>query len=254
MTAQIDAEPRKLDIGRVAQQTFAVLGRQPLAIFGLAILLGGLPTAANVFVSGGRVAGVTAFSGTWFGLVLLIPFVSAFLEACLLSIAFSETSGRQVELRQVLTTGGKFFLPLVAVNVLSYLGIAAGSVLLIVPGIMLATAWCVAGPALLAERGGITAVFARSAELTRGNRWRIVGLFVVYFVALMILEAVTGAFNLARMGATGGAVFSPLRAAGMGLINALGAAISSVGIAVLYLELRALKGGLGGDEAARVFD
>lgn len=258
MTTISEVYPRKLDLGRVASQTAAVLGRQPLLLLGLGILLGGLPSIVSAFTFGDRVADPAAYMASgiyWFQTLAAVLFTS-FLQAALYNVVFLTLGGRQPALGEVLATGAKFFLPLFAVNVLYYLAFLLGTILLIVPGIMIGIAWCVVGPALIAERSGITAVFGRSAELTRGNRWRIFGLAVILFVAILILEAVLAAIGLARGFNFARVVtaMSPAVIIGSGIVSGLLSAVGTTFLAVLYAELRELKQGLSSESLAEVFD
>src|SRR5665213_1993106 len=134
---------RRLDWGRVTSVTMAVIGRQPLLILGLGIVLGGLPSIVNAFTMGAQLAKPMAMwtSGFyWFRMLAGLLFTS-FVQAALYRVIFTALGNRQPALGDVLTTGAKFFLPLFAVNLLYYLAVVAGCVLLIVPGIMIGLAW-----------------------------------------------------------------------------------------------------------------
>ncbi|HEX7852383.1 MAG TPA: glycerophosphoryl diester phosphodiesterase membrane domain-containing protein [Sphingobium sp.] len=90
--------------------------------------------------------------------------------------------------------GGRVF----GINLLSSLGIVLGLILLIVPGVMLFTRWAVAVPAMMRENLGATEALGRSADLTKGARWMILGLGLIIwapFLLLMILfGGLVGAF------------------------------------------------------------
>ncbi len=60
---------------------------------------------------------------------------------------------------------------------------------------MMAVAWSVTVPVYVVEQTEVFSAFTRSADLTRGHRWRIFGLFVIYLVAIIIVEMVTTAFG-----------------------------------------------------------
>jgi hypothetical protein len=64
--------------------------------------------------------------------------------------------------------------------------------LLVVPALYLITVWAVTVPAMLVEGTGVRDSFQRSAELTRGRRWRVLGASVVCAV---IVVAVFGAIS-----------------------------------------------------------
>jgi hypothetical protein len=253
-----DIYPRKLDLGRVAARTVWVLGRQPLIIFGLALVLYGLPAAgamhlANRWIDGADPFAVVHHPGLW-GSSLVSMFIAAFLEGCLLAVTFGELGGRPVALAEVLTAGLKFLLPLFAVNLFAFLGICGGLILLVVPGVMLALAWCVAGPALVVERSGITTVFGRSAELTRNNRWRILGLAVIYLVASGIIQSTAGPrYHMSGPFSIDGWVLSPIAIAVRAVLSSLFHAIGIVALGVTYVELRTLKEGAEPADLDQVF-
>jgi hypothetical protein len=258
MTTTSDLVGGKLDIGRVIGQTFSVIGRQPVTILGLSLLLAGLPAAVTLYymrdtLAAGAAGALGQFTTPFYWIRILIGlFIGAFLAACLFYIAFSEVSGRKVGVGEIASNGAKLFLPLFAVNLLSAIAICFGLILLIIPGLMLAAAWCVAGPALVGERVGITQAFGRSAELTRDNRWRIVGLVLIFFLVVVIIQAVLGAVGLAFSGI--GVVLSPARIVVAVIYSGIQTALIYTGLAVLYAQLRELKEGVGGEGLAAVFD
>jgi hypothetical protein len=57
---------------------------------------------------------------------------------------------------------------------------------LVVPALFLLTLWAVTLPAMLVERTGIDVTFWRSVDLTRGRRWRVLGVFLLAFVICAI--------------------------------------------------------------------
>src|SRR6266540_5114190 len=63
--------------------------------------------------------------------------------------------------------------PLVCVSLLTGLGIAAGTLLLIVPGIVLAVRWSLAVPVVMLEKESPCAAMRRSRELVRGHGWAV---------------------------------------------------------------------------------
>lgn len=73
------------------------------------------------------------------------------------------------------------------VHILVNLAATLGMFLLIVPGIVLWLMFWVAVPAAVVE-GGFASALRRSHELTRGHKWRVLGLFMLV-VALMVAGA-----------------------------------------------------------------
>jgi hypothetical protein len=69
------------------------------------------------------------------------------------------------------------------------IGIAVifATLLLIVPGILLALTWSLALPVVVLERRGVGASMSRSSALTRGSRGRIFVIYVLFIVLSYIL-------------------------------------------------------------------
>lgn len=75
-------------------------------------------------------------------------------------------------------------LPLVLIMMFA---IGGALVLLVLPGILLAAAWCVAAPVKAAEKAGVTAALRRSMVLTRGRMFRIASVVVLYATVVFFL-------------------------------------------------------------------
>jgi hypothetical protein len=166
----------------------------------------------------------------------------------------SDLNDRPVSVADSLGAGLRAFLPILGLAILLGLGVGLASLLLLVPGIMLAIAWCVAIPAYVVEQTGVIAAFGRSAELTRGNRWRIFGLFVIYFIAAIVIELVLGVVGRATGFAMIGRIPVLTLLIVAPLIQMATALIGSTGAAVLYVELRRLRDGVGPQGLAAIFD
>lgn len=82
------------------------------------------------------------------------------------------------------------FFPAALLYFLSGLATAAAMLVLIVPGVMVLTAWSVILPVYLAEDGGLFASFGRSSALTRGHRWKILAVMLLLGFGLGLLCAV----------------------------------------------------------------
>jgi hypothetical protein len=245
-----------IDIGHVIQTLFAVLGRNFTTFFVLSLLLSGLPSAVvGLLQTELRDSGAVTVFNTWTLLGVLVAIVSAMvLQGTLVFGTVSDLNGKRPAISQSLAVGLRAFLPLIGIAILGGLGVIVGFVLLIVPGIVLMVVWSVVAPAYVAESRGVLEAFSRSVELTRGNRWRIFALGLIYFVAIILMSLVIGAL--------GGVVTVAAREAGPlvtavvvnPLYNALSAMIGATGAAVLYVELRRAKEGLGVDALAAIFD
>jgi Uncharacterised protein family (UPF0259) len=79
---------------------------------------------------------------------------------------------------------------LIGAGILAGLGIAVGFVLLIVPGLILLTWWCLIAPVIVLERKGVFESFGRSRELVRGHGWTVFGIVILTFLASAIASGV----------------------------------------------------------------
>ena len=64
-------------------------------------------------------------------------------------------------------------------GILAVLGVVAGLLLLIVPGLVLLTWWILIAPVIVLERRGVIEAFGRSRELVRGHGWNVFGTIVI---------------------------------------------------------------------------
>ncbi|WP_334164942.1 YciC family protein [Phenylobacterium sp.] len=247
----------KLEIGRVIQQTFEVLGRNFVTFLALAAILTGIPTVIVGLIQMEASETNSATAWAWFVTTGLISGVAALvLQGALTYGAIHYLNDRRVSIAESITIGLRSFLALFAVGLLYGLAVALGSLLLLVPGIMIAIAWCVAVPVLIAERKPIMDTFGRSAELTRGNRWRIFGLVLIYVVAYVIIGAIIAALSGAWLlvNGDGDVGAGPGEIAVNTVTNVISSLIGATGGAVLYTELRRVREGATPNALAAIFD
>jgi hypothetical protein len=249
---------QKLSIGDVIGDVFRIIGRNAVTFIGLALVLTAIPSAlVGYFSAQLTVPGATPSIGQSLQMAWAIPVLlvgNLILQAALMHGAVADMTGRQASLGACLATGLRKFLPLLGLSIVMGVALMFGFILLLVPGIMMACAWAVAGPVLIAE-GGVFRALGRSAELTRGNRWRIFGLFLIYGVAAFVIQMVLTMLivGVAARGSPQGVVFltntvvSPI-------ISLISGVIVTTGGAVLYATLRRLREGVGVDALASIFD
>lgn len=118
-----------------------------------------------------------------------------------------------------------------------------GFLLLFVPGFIALTRYYLVLPACMAEDLGHKAIFARSAQLTEGARWRVFALALFGLLPPILVDA--------------GLQWIPDERAALvvhDLAGSLAGAYSAVIGGLAYLELRRLKEGTDNDKLARVFD
>lgn len=255
MTA-IDSRTSSFDLGRVIQRTFEVIGKNFAAFTIAAVVLAGIPAFISAFGQGtalttGSFAGLTAiFVGG--ALSLVGTYV---LQAAIVYGTVNTFNGRKVTLGAAMGVGFKNFLPLLGLAIIFSLAVGLGMVLLIVPGLILAVLWSVAAPALVVEKRSIFNSLQRSRDLTRGYRWQIFGLIVIYFIVYMVIFTAIGGIGAATGGTfTDGSGVMAVNLILTPLSTIVVSVIGSAGVAAIYYELRTAKEGVGAEQMASVFD
>ena len=110
----------------------------------------------------GTVATIAAFVGTTFVQGALVPAVD------------SEHRGTAVpEIRELYRGSWVRLGSLVALSILTGVGVGLGFLAFIVPGVLLAIRWALAAPVVMLEGLGARAAMKRSRELVRGHRWAV---------------------------------------------------------------------------------
>ena len=262
------AAPARFDIGRVISRLLGVLGRNLATFLALAVLLVGLPTALVAFAQA-RFAFIpdgptVAFGPAWISLGFAAWLVSlvanAVLQGAIIHGTVSDLGGRRASFGDCLGTGVRFILPLVGIGLVIGVSVAFEIMLLIVPGVLLALAWSVASPAAVMERTGVFGALDRSRALTRNHRGAILGLSVIYFVILLVVQGVVstavvglGLSLAAGVGRNAQAAMIPPMLVTL-LVQTLTAMISAAGVASIYYELRLIKDGVGAEQLASVFE
>jgi hypothetical protein len=79
---------------------------------------------------------------------------------------------------------------LIGAGILAGLGIALGFVLLIVPGLILLTWWCLISPVIVLEGKRIGESFSRSRALVRGHGWTVFGVVIISVLVSAIASGV----------------------------------------------------------------
>jgi hypothetical protein len=247
-------------IGKVFGDTFSVIGRNLGLWIGLALIFSALPSLILQFLIiqpmiGSALTDPNAVMGdpnfAWktatVSLVTFLVFLvlSALLQSSLIRATIEDLNGKRPSTGDCIRTAVSVLLPAIGMGLLIGLGVGIGFMLIIVPGIILLLRWCVAVPVLVQERQGVLGSMGRSAALTKGNRWALLGLFIILIIAAIIIQWVAGIVVLA-VGATVGLVLSAL-------VQSVVSMVLSTATAVSYVELRQVKEGTSVSELAEIF-
>jgi hypothetical protein len=150
--------------------------------------------------------------------------------------AFQDSQGAAGDVSQSVTVAMSRFFPLM--NLAGWVGLAVGLgfILLIVPGIVFLVMFSVAVPACVVEGLGAVASMQRSAQLTKGYRWPLLGLYVLLFVLVWMTKLALHRV-LAQIGG------APLETFGLWAARAVVTAFHAVLGVVIYHDLRLAKEG-----------
>ncbi len=237
-------------VGRVIDRTASVLSRNFLPFF-LVTAIAQLPSQVFSQISASTTSGLSQSGAETAGLIGLASSLSMVLgilsQAIVLYGTFEDLRGRPVSVRASLQVCLRRFFPVLGLSICMgvFEGIAA--LALIFPALILFMMWFVATPACVIEQLGPFRSMGRSSQLTKGHRWKILGLMLVYFMALMVVSGVLGA-SLNAMGGT------PLKLIGDVLWSGVSGSFSSIVIAVTYYDLRMIKEGIDVEQVASVFE
>ena len=248
-------------MGRVVQRTFLAISQNWVVFLVSSALLIGVPNVISALGQAG-VQGQFQAKNASFGSLWVLPVIggilaiagSFILQGTVVFVTINGLNGRKIDLGQAFSAGLNTFLPLLGLAILMALGVFIGFILLVVPGIILSVMWIVAAPTVVAEKRGVMESFQRSRDLTRGHRWAIFFLALMYGIASMIIGWAVLGVGMATAGSFAAAATSPINLILTPLVNVVSAVISAAGIASIYYELRSIKEGVGAEQIASVFD
>jgi hypothetical protein len=249
--------PRNLDIGVVLGGAFGAIGKHWRAFAIYSVLLVILPDVVVPYFTPVTRPGAN-LAELWanLGLVLLITTPSSFLFVPVFTTLIGWTTWADsvrvsAEPRAALSAVARQLPWLLVVNLVVALATGAAMMLLLVPGIMVALAFQVATIACVVEGLSLEAALNRSRFLTRGQRWRLLGLLLIVLVITFGLQIVLGLVRM--MLGIGVAGTSPIVVGAQALGYGVSAVIGAATTASAYVELVEVKGGGNVAQTAEVF-
>jgi hypothetical protein len=147
-------------------------------------------------------------------------------------------AGREPSPGRALAAAARRLTPVAAAVSLSALGSSLGLIFLVVPGVYLWTRWFLSAQAVVAEDLGPLEGMERSADIVRGQWWRIFGTALVITLIAGILAALLGV----SLQATGFEVgIGPLALLGQIVADAISLSFAALAGTLLYFDARARK-------------
>jgi hypothetical protein len=246
---------RPMDIGELLDRSFFIY-RKHFIVFTAIIAL---PYLATLVFSLARIVlaqvdiqlSVSVIGGLLFTLALtVISLITLSIGQAATVIAVSN-----VHLERPISIGNAYagikgyLLEIIFVLIFAGIGIFFGLILLVIPGIIIALAWSLALPVTVIEKEGPLDALRRSAQLTRGNRSRILVILLLVFIVRAIIVTIFQApflfigFSSIRNHAPIASWISVLNLIGGYLGTILSVPISTIATSLIYYDLRVRKEG-----------
>jgi hypothetical protein len=245
----------RLQVTRIVRFTFELIRHNQLRFFALSTIVAG-PAAFLAYND------ATYPDANLWDAPFALPFAAyavggALLTAAITRMIVPDGAGHYPSLAQSIGAVVNDLPALGAIGLISNIAILVGFLALVLPGLILGAILAVLIPVRTIEQAGFVRTCARSAILTKGNVWPIVGLLMAV-IALevagdIVVNIMMGDPPLA--GYSGEAQSNGAAAIlGSTLVATAISLIGATGTAVLYCELRRIKDGPAPREFASVFD
>ncbi len=244
------SQPADFSISNVFSNTFGVIARNAPLFLGLSLIIVGVPQLLIGLVLAPETADPLALMsspGAIFSSVvgyIVFLFLSIVLQASLIVASANDLAGKPVNFGECVNRAIAKLFPLIGLGIVVAIGVSIGFMFLIIPGIILYLMWMIAVPVMMVENLGVFESLSRSSALTKGSRWKLLGLIIVFIVFSMIIAIPIGVISL---------ISESLSLVSSALLSTVSAAVGAAGIAAVYIELRGSKEGTSSDQLASVF-
>jgi hypothetical protein len=235
---------RPLSIGEILDTSFQLYRRHFRSLAGIVLICNTVPLLLDVYVesSGGKVA--HPFLGLLSAILLLV--LNSIATAATVFVVSEAYLGRTMTTGEALSRAQPFVGRLVVSHILYGLLVFIGFLLLIVPGLIVLVGLVLTAPALVIESiPEATLALGRSWRLTKGSRWKLVGVFIPLVILFML--PMMGAFVLvgivAAMTGGSGAWAAVAGAAIVGLVQLVFTPLVNCALTVAYYDQRVRKEG-----------
>ena len=230
-------------VGNVLQRAFEICGANVL-LFGVVMAIVSLP---NLYFTVETPETDPVFMVANFVLAIVAGlFLNTIGEAFILIGAFQYLRGQPVVPSAALRRSLARFFPIVGFAILYTIALFFGFILLIVPAIILFVMWTVALPACVVEGLGPIDCMRRSTELTRGYRWKILGIMILLLIISWVVDSI-----LNTIAAEGGIVAKTVITL---LWTAAWWSYWNCVLVMIYHDLRVVKEGIDTAQIAAIFD
>ncbi len=181
-------------------------------------------------------------------LTFVLPLIIyGFSTALIVCAAYDAKLGRPARLGGYFAIALKRALPILLISILFGIIVGIGFMLFIIPGLYLAAMFSVAVVVTILEPGWSGAL-GRSKQLTKEYRWPIVGVLLLLYIVLILLQTALAFISVSLF-----SINAMLGTVVFAATNAIGTALLSIGFVLIYARLREIKEGVSVDSLADVF-
>ena len=267
--ANVSGPPPPFGVGKVLSDAFQVFTK---AAIPLIMIMGGSAVASSLLVVGvgGGAAlaggGVMSGGGQFFVTVasMLITVIAFGASA---AVAYESGFGRPVSIAGAVSAGAGQVLPLAVLSLVFYVVLVIFMTLFIVPGLWIMGVWAATVPAIMIERAGFGAL-GRSARLTKGYRWPVIGTLILIGIITIIATTITLGIVYSLIGTSFEAIFTGAAAslqapsipviaaiiAIQAIMNGVFYGLTAAVIVSIYIRLTDIKEGGDTQGLENVFD
>ncbi len=216
---------------------------QPTAVIGSAVKIYGAHWQHLVSIG----LAIFVFVAVGVGLLSLLGAVGALLGVIVLFLGQALLVGSIVKavedvqdgridfsIGETVAAARPYILPLIGAGIIVGIGVAIGLVLLIAPGIALATVWFVVFPSIVLEKRGVFDALGRSWSLVVRNFWQTLGVLLLTFLIVIVATIIIGIILSPLPNFVGGLLSSLI-------VNGIIGPFWAVAAVLTFFRLRALE-------------
>ncbi len=177
-------ELRPLSTGEILDGALVLLRRNFGLLLGVVLVCQGLPTLMDVYID--LSGGIAANPGLGLLDRLLTLVAGVLVTGATVRVVSEAYLGQTPELGEAIRFAGGRFGTILGANIMSGFLTVLATLALIIPGIIVACGYSVTSPAAALESGTSSEALRHSWELTKGSRWKALGLWAVTVGLIMI--------------------------------------------------------------------
>ena len=193
---------RPLSLGEVLDGALVLLRRHFGLVLGIAIVCEGIPTAMDVYID--LTGGASQNPGLSLLDRLLTLVGSVLVTGATVRVVSEAYLGQSPLFGDAMRFAGSRFGAILGANIMSGFLTILALLALVIPGIVVACGYSVAAEAAARESGSSSDALRRSWELTKGFRWKALGLGVVSIGLILVVFVGAGVLGGILGGVMGG--------------------------------------------------